>query len=152
MSNKGKMIFSSAQNPRSWYPNADIDGDVITFITDADAKKAEVLFNTLQNELAALQEESRQWDKTSLVAILARAEKAERELAEKEAALATHSGCPCLYTVPCHRDCSCVNPFMSRGCLRCASYGSSEQQRAMAEHLAIKIDASLPEPAKQDGK
>ena len=36
----------------------------------------------LERELAALQEESRQWDKTSLVAILARAEKAERELAE----------------------------------------------------------------------
>ena len=41
----------------------------------------------LERELAALQEESRQWDKTSLVAILARAEKAERELAEKDAAL-----------------------------------------------------------------
>ena len=29
-------------------------------------------------------------------------------------------GCPCLYTTPCHQDCTCVNPHMSHGCSRCA--------------------------------
>lgn len=49
-------------------------------------------------------------------------------------------GCPCVYTTPCHPDCTCVKPFMSRGCGRCATYGSPEQQREMAEYLAKKID------------
>lgn len=49
------------------------------------------------------------------------------------------TGCPCLYTTPCHPHCSCVesNP---RGCQRCCRYGSPEQQKAMAEHLATLSD------------
>lgn len=53
------------------------------------------------------------------------------------------SSCPCLYTTPCKPGgpgCTCVQPFSSAGCLRCCAYGSSEQQRKMAEHLAKIID------------
>ena len=47
------MLFSSAQNPRSWDPNPDFfEGGVITCLTDGDAKKAEALFNALQSQLA----------------------------------------------------------------------------------------------------
>lgn len=51
--------------------------------------------------------------------------------------------CPCLHTTPCHPDCTCVKPWMSRGCRRCCSYGSADQRRAAAERLAILIDAPL---------
>ena len=44
--------------------------------------------------------------------------------------------CPCLHTTPCHPDCTCANPLMSRGCERCCTYGSPEQQKAAAERLA----------------
>jgi len=50
--------------------------------------------------------------------------------------------CPCLHTTPCQPDCTCVTPWMSHGCMRCCSYGSPEQQKAMAEHLAPAIDES----------
>ena len=47
------MLFSSAQNPRSWEPNPDFfEGGVITCLTDGDAKKAEALFNALREQLA----------------------------------------------------------------------------------------------------
>lgn len=49
--------------------------------------------------------------------------------------------CPCLHTTPCNKDCTCVKPYMSRGCRRCCTYGSPEQQKAMAEHLARAIDS-----------
>jgi len=45
-------------------------------------------------------------------------------------------GCPCLHTTPCHERCTCVSPLSSSGCRRCCSYGSAEQQAAMAAHLA----------------
>ena len=46
------------------------------------------------------------------------------------------SGCPCLYLKePCRPDCTCVNMFMSCGCMNCATYGSLEQRTAMAEYL-----------------
>lgn len=48
--------------------------------------------------------------------------------------------CPCLHTTPCHEDCTCIKPFMSRGCRRCCSYGSEEQQQKKAERLAHAID------------
>lgn len=51
-----------------------------------------------------------------------------------------NEACPCLHTTPCHPDCTCVNQFSSRGCTRCCSYGSKEQQKAKAEHLAKIID------------
>ena len=52
------------------------------------------------------------------------------------------SGCPCLYTKPCHRQCTCVTPSLSGGCRRCASYGSKKQQKEAAEYLAKIIDNS----------
>lgn len=48
--------------------------------------------------------------------------------------------CPCLHTTPCDPTCTCVNPYSSKGCRRCCSYGSPEQQKAMAEYLVSKID------------
>lgn len=59
-------------------------------------------------------------------------------------------GCPCLYTTPCHPECTCVCRFSSRGCRRCASYGSAEQQRVAAEHLAARIDAPAAPPGAID--
>lgn len=56
------VVFSSAQDPRSWDPQHDFGAQaVITCMTNADAKKAEELYNTL----------------------LARAEKAEAALAAR---------------------------------------------------------------------
>lgn len=52
----------------------------------------------------------------------------------------TDRACPCLHTTPCKPGCTCVQPVSSAGCLRCCTYGSSEQQRKMAEHLAKVID------------
>lgn len=44
--------------------------------------------------------------------------------------------CPCKHLkTPCIERCTCVNPFSSSGCLNCCTYGSKEQQLAMAEHL-----------------
>ena len=54
------------------------------------------------------------------------------------------SSCPCVHTTPCDPDCTCVNPWMSRGCARCCSYGSLERRKLMAEHLARK-DSELAE-------
>lgn len=47
-----------------------------------------------------------------------------------------HEACPCLHTTPCHPNCTCVVSVSSRGCARCCSYGSKEQQRTAAERLA----------------
>lgn len=49
-------------------------------------------------------------------------------------------GCPCLYTTPCSWQCTCINSFSSKGCSRCASYGSIEQRKLRAGFLASKID------------
>jgi hypothetical protein len=69
------------------------------------------------------------------------------ELAEAVRALLTaravapqeeeRQGCPCLYTTPCQPECTCVSQASSAGCQRCCRYGSPEQQKAMAEHLAV---------------
>ena len=48
--------------------------------------------------------------------------------------------CPCLYTTPCQPNCTCVHPYMSYGCRRCCQYGSLEQKKAKAKHLAALID------------
>lgn len=45
-------------------------------------------------------------------------------------------GCPCLHTTPCHERCTCVMSLSSSGCSRCCSYGSAEQQAAMAARLS----------------
>lgn len=51
-----------------------------------------------------------------------------------------HRACPCLHITPCDPNCTCLHPESSRGCRRCASYGSKDQRRKMAEHLAERID------------
>jgi hypothetical protein len=49
--------------------------------------------------------------------------------------------CPCLHIEPCDPYCTCRNPYSSRGCARCCSYGSPEQQRAAAERLTATAGA-----------
>lgn len=56
-----------------------------------------------------------------------------------------HKACPCLHTTPCHPRCTCVMPHSSRGCRRCCSYGSPEQQKAMAEHLVAQAHGRAQE-------
>ena len=125
MSDQGKMIFSSAQNPRSWYPNADIDGDVITFITDADAKKAEVLFNTLQNELA---------EKEAALAALLNAEHCPH---------CGNQGVIVIQTGGCYSDGENDTRDLDQGqCDWCY----------MTPNSFFNIRASLPESAKQDAE
>lgn len=50
-----------------------------------------------------------------------------------------HKACPCLHTTPCDAYCTCVQPLSSRGCARCCTYGSPEQQRNAAEYIASKL-------------
>jgi hypothetical protein len=52
------------------------------------------------------------------------------------AAARTRDGCPCLVIGACSHACSCVHPFMSGGCQRCAKYGSGEQREAAARYIA----------------
>lgn len=52
-----------------------------------------------------------------------------------------HEACPCLHTAPCSPNCTCVHGGSSRGCSRCCSYGSNEQQQRKAEWLARQIDS-----------
>lgn len=48
--------------------------------------------------------------------------------------------CPCLYLdEPCNPSCTCRNGFSSFGCQYCCTYGSLEQRREMALHLAKKL-------------
>lgn len=48
-------------------------------------------------------------------------------------------GCPCTLIKPCMITCSCANLVQSGGCLRCCSYGSDDQRKEQAEHLAKKV-------------
>ena len=48
--------------------------------------------------------------------------------------------CPCHHTTSCHPDCTCINGASSRGCARCCSYGSKDQQKKAAERIADAID------------
>ena len=52
-------------------------------------------------------------------------------------------GCPCLYTTPCHHNCTCANGGLSGGCTRCPQYGSLKQRRAQAQWLASIIDSAV---------
>lgn len=61
---------------------------------------------------------------------------------EASALAAAPDGCPCLLTKPCHPRCTCVDRFQSRGCDRCAKYGSLEQRRAAAETIAADLAAA----------
>lgn len=51
-----------------------------------------------------------------------------------------HKTCPCNYTEPCSYNCTCANPMMSGGCLRCAGYGSDEQREKKAKEIAKAIE------------
>ena len=52
------------------------------------------------------------------------------------------SRCPCTFSEiePCQDNCTCMNPYSSRGCIRCATYGSYEQRVKKAKWLANIID------------
>lgn len=60
--------------------------------------------------------------------------------------------CPCQFEEigPCVKDCTCVNPVSSYGCLRCPRYGSREQQLSVARYIAGLI--SKDERRKPKGK
>lgn len=58
--------------------------------------------------------------------------------------------CPCFHTVPCDPRCSCIHPHSSRGCARCCAYGSAEQQRLRAEHLAELIEGFQANPEERE--
>lgn len=47
--------------------------------------------------------------------------------------------CACVLTTPCCPSCTCVNSITSGGCLRCATYGSTEQRKKAAESIARQI-------------
>lgn len=55
---------------------------------------------------------------------------------EEKKEIIQNRSCPCLYlNEPCQPHCTCVSPLMSHGCLNCATYGSVEQRKKMAEYL-----------------
>lgn len=50
------------------------------------------------------------------------------------------SGCPCNHLdEPCDPNCTCLNPYSSKGCDFCCSYGSKEQQKLHAEYIKSLI-------------
>jgi hypothetical protein len=53
------------------------------------------------------------------------------------------SGCPCLYVGACSPNCSCVDPYLSGGCQRCAQYGSLEQRQAAARRIADALRSTV---------
>lgn len=55
------------------------------------------------------------------------------------------SGCPCTIegVAPCGPACTCLEPFMSGGCTRCASYGSLEQRQVAARSIAAAVSAAF---------
>lgn len=63
---------------------------------------------------------------------------------ENQAYVATYAAaCPCLHDMPCDSRCTCVNPASSRGCDRCCTYGSPEQQRAKAASLSGFVSGAI---------
>ena len=61
---------------------------------------------------------------------------------EQPATAGEWRGCPCLYTEPCNPRCTCVSGWSSRGCSRCASYGSLKQRQSKARSLAADHNAA----------
>jgi hypothetical protein len=52
--------------------------------------------------------------------------------------------CACqIAAQPCTPNCSCVEPFLSGGCLCCCRYGSDEQRLAMAEFMVEAMRATI---------
>lgn len=60
-------------------------------------------------------------------------------------------GCPCLVIGPCNHACTCVDPYMSGGCRRCAKYGSAEQRERAAKRIAEAIDDKARAADEQKG-
>lgn len=50
---------------------------------------------------------------------------------------------------PCSPHCSCKHPYHSGGCLNCATYGSAEQRKSMAENIQLRLIA--PTERKESG-
>lgn len=48
--------------------------------------------------------------------------------------------CPCSHTTPCDPRCTCAVPYSSRGCARCCTYGSKEQQVKAAKRIVRLLD------------
>ena len=65
----------------------------------------------------------------------------------REAAPEIDEGCPCTLIEPCSVNCTCANPIMSGGCLRCCRYGSLEQRTAQAQRLTGEITEAMVEQA-----
>ena len=63
-------------------------------------------------------------------------------LEQLDQALHTSRFCPCLWTMPCHPQCTCICDFSSRGCMRCCRYGSNEQRRIRAELIATRLGST----------
>lgn len=104
--------------------HADDDkADEIARLTKAEAEARETIARLTAEQGVAI----RGWEGAA-----ADRDKAEATIARLE----QERGCPCLHITPCHTDCTCVRPASSRGCRRCCRYGSREQQKVMAEHLA----------------
>jgi hypothetical protein len=61
----------------------------------------------------------------------------------EQAAPSPTTGCPCTLTTPCGPNCTCSNPDLSGGCLRCCSYGSLDQRKAMAMWLASALTPAI---------
>lgn len=57
----------------------------------------------------------------------------------KKSAASVAAKCPCETASPCDPMCSCVDSVSSRGCERCARYGSPEQQ------IRAEVAASVSE-------
>lgn len=62
--------------------------------------------------------------------------------------------CPCEFgeVEPCHPDCSCINPYSSRGCIRCTKHGSYQQRLKHAKWLATAIDEYVEKQNGKEGK
>ena len=59
------------------------------------------------------------------------------------AAAGDDSNCPCVILGdPCSQACTCVDGFMSGGCLCCAKYGSEEQRREHAKWILRTLRAA----------
>lgn len=72
-------------------------------------------------------------ERDALIAKLATAE-AEREALRKDAE--NRTVCACTLAEPCMENCSCACSILSGGCLRCATYGSIDQQKAQAAWIS----------------
>jgi len=123
-------MSDDAPKPITLEELADLRARVTDVLTSKDYS---ISYTLVLDELAQLAE--------AYPEVFALIESLERRLAQATRdALAleeqSRSGCPCLYTTPCHKQCSCVRPWMSGGCARCCRYGNEDYQKAQAERIA----------------